>query len=203
MKWVNKHYIGITTGISFVLILLSAVKRNELTPLQISTATLCLLLALHLWEENRFPGGFHEMTLDRLQISRATLEVAGVFQLLIIGGYAILAFLFPGTAWLSLILATLGILEGIVHTAMIKIFRQKKPYSPGMITAYIMLILSVWEFYYAIANHLVDIFCGIAAVFIMVVSFILGQRWMLKHAGLKIRDMKSRMLKFMKTGSPV
>lgn len=202
MKWLNKHYIGISTGIALILTVLTIILRNSFTQLQIATVFLTLLLAMHFWEENVIPGGFHEMTLDQLKISHGTLEVAGTFQFLVVFIPAALTLTLPKIAWLAMILPVLGVLEAIVHTAMIKIFRQKKPYSPGMVTAYIMCVLSIWMFGYAAKNSLVEGWQYAAAVFIMVIGFLCGQQWMLRHAGMKLPDMTRRMKKFMKTGLP-
>lgn len=82
----------------------------------------------------------------------------------------------------------------------LKIFRQKKPYSPGMITGLIMMALSIWEMVYAAQNNLVTGWQWPVGILIMVVSFILGMIWMLSHTDMKLPDMMKRMQQFQKTG---
>ena len=48
------------------------------------------------------------------------------------------------TTFLVLIPLGLGIFEGVIHVAGIKIHRLKKPYTPGMITGIIMFVYSVF-----------------------------------------------------------
>lgn len=202
MQWVNKHYIGITTTSAAVLTVITIFCWDRLTALQRADAFLMLLFAAHLWEENKFPGGFHEMVLGKLQLSYGTLKVAGTFQLVLIVGYRLLAFVLPQYHWIAMILAILGLLEAIAHTAMVKVFRQDKPYSPGMVTAYCMAVLSVWEMVYTQTHGFMIWWQWLTAILLMVVSFLLGVAWMLRQIDLKPGELIKRVRGFMATGSP-
>ena len=48
------------------------------------------------------------------------------------------------TTFLMLIPLGLGLFEGVIHVAGIKIHRLKKPYTPGMITGIIMFVYSIF-----------------------------------------------------------
>ncbi len=59
-----------------------------------------------------------------------------------------------------------------MHTIGIFIQKMKKPYTPGLITAWIMAIASVYTIYYLEANNLVVASDYILGVILMFGSFI-------------------------------
>lgn len=56
---------------------------------------------------------------------------------------------FPRITFLLLAPMLLGVLEPVMHTAMIRMFDLKRPYSPGLLTAVVILLpISVYSLRY-------------------------------------------------------
>ena len=104
-----------------------------------------VLYTFHEWEESRFPGGFYDLFFGGFGIeitaSEARMHLPVAIYILIM---LLVPFALQQTTFLVLIPLGLGIFEGVIHVAGIKIHRLKKPYTPGMITGIIMFVYSVF-----------------------------------------------------------
>lgn len=101
-------------------------------------------ITCHEWEETRYPGGFFTLMTGMFGISDKTnkynVEMAHGVVVIAIIFFAYVGFLFPRVIWLSLIPVYLGVFESFIHIMGIKIHGMKMPYTPGMITALLMLL---------------------------------------------------------------
>ena len=104
-----------------------------------------VLYTLHEWEESRFPGGFYDLFFGGFGVEITTSEARMHLPVAI---YILLMLLVPfalqKTTFLVLIPLGLGLFEGVIHVAGIKIHKLKKPYTPGMITGLILFVYSVF-----------------------------------------------------------
>ena len=104
-----------------------------------------ILYTLHEWEESRFPGGFYDLFFGGFGIEITTSEARMHLPVAI---YILIMLLVPftlqQTTFFMLIPLGLGLFEGVIHVAGIKIHKLKKPYTPGMITGLIMFVYSVF-----------------------------------------------------------
>ena len=101
----------------------------------------------------------------------------------------VIPYLFDSVVYLTLIPVFLGVFEGFVHTMGVKLSKAEKFYTPGMVTAYMMLAASVFNIYYLSANKMVtgkDCLLGIACMF---VSFAIMQNRVLAINGISYKDM--------------
>ena len=104
----------------------------DMLVMQRTVGLLFVALVLHVWEEMRYPGGFPEMMMSRLNFAIPNRHAAKA----IVDGYVLyLVFVplfFPHVIWLAMASMLLGVLEAVAHTAEIKLFRLKHPYSPRL-----------------------------------------------------------------------
>ena len=156
MKAFIKNFaLEIYTVIAMLLIVVAAL-MGDLSAVQKFVVVYTFLFILHEWEEIKYPGGFIDLISKMIQIQpsaetkRASRIPTSVFLLL----FSIVPFCCDGKALFAVALAVFGIFEGIVHAVGIRIFRTKKPYTPGMITAEIELITGVLLIIYLVRNHL-------------------------------------------------
>ena len=104
-----------------------------------------VLYTLHEWEESRFPGGFYDLFFGgfglEITASEARMHLPVAVYILIM---LLIPFALQQITFLVLIPLGLGLFEGVIHVAGIKIHKLKKPYTPGMITGLIMFAYSVF-----------------------------------------------------------
>lgn len=104
-----------------------------------------VLYTLHEWEESRFPGGFYDLFFEGFGIeitaSEAKMHLPVAIYILVM---LLAPFALQRATFLVLIPLGLGLFEGVIHVAGIKIHQLKKPYTPGMITGLIMFAYSVF-----------------------------------------------------------
>ena len=101
----------------------------------------------------------------------------------------IIPYLFDSVVFLTLVPIFLGVFEGFVHTMGVKLSKAEKFYTPGMVTAYMMLAVSVFNIYYLSVNKMItrkDCLLGIACMF---VSFAIMQNRVLAINGISYNDM--------------
>lgn len=104
-----------------------------------------LLAALHEVEEKIWPGGFYELMLkkfglesEQVDLGRGTLVVS-IFWVILLGA----AYIFDSHPFLLAVTIVLSFFEAFIHTAGIWIHRLKKPYTPGLVTAWCMAAFAV------------------------------------------------------------
>ncbi len=140
----------------------------DMSVMQRTVGLFFVALVLHVWEEMRYPGGFPEMVMSRLNFAIPNRHAAET----IVAGYVLyLVFVplfFPHVSWLAVASMLLGILEAVAHTAEIWLFRLKHNYSPGLATAIVLLLpisifgitnvvqldlMQPWEWVYSATLH--------------------------------------------------
>ena len=85
----------------------------------------------------------------------------------------IIPYLFDSVVFLTLVPIFLGVFEGFVHTMGVKLSKAEKFYTPGMVTAYMMLAVSVFNIYYLSVNKMItgkDCLLGIASTLFCIIA---------------------------------
>ena len=187
-----KHYaLEIYTVIAMLLIVCAAVFAGELSVIQKLVVIDAFLFILHEWEEGHYPGGFVNMVANLVQVEvsdetkRASRIPAGILLLLL----SVLPFVYDDVPMITLIVATFGIIEGVVHTVGIRLFRTKRFYTPGMTTAWLELTVSVLMIVYLVHNHLGEWYDYVFGPVIMFVCFGMLQKTMTMMVGIRYSDM--------------
>lgn len=144
-KWIVDHNLEILSAVLAITVGFGLFCWNNLTLAGKALIGFMILYVLHEWEESRFPGGFYDLFFGGLGIEakeseeRMHLPVA-IYLLLML----LIPFAFQQFTFLALFPLGLGLFEGVIHVAGIKIHKLKKPYTPGMITALILFAYSVF-----------------------------------------------------------
>ena len=145
MKTIRKNGLYLLSIYALIVLGLAIAFWGEIGLMQKIAAIATVLLAIHEWEEIRFPGGFLEMIggrlgLDATKVDGDALHFKPVVMIFVVTAAA---FFIPQVPLFTCALLVMGIVEGVIHVAGIKMARASKPYTPGMVTALIYATFSI------------------------------------------------------------
>lgn len=193
-NFIKNYALEIYTLISMALLLAGGL-MDGLSVIQKFVLVYTLLFIIHEWEEAHYPGGFADLIAKMLGVNVPEIEKRGSR---IYAGILLLLFTYVPFFWddcVIPVLATmsLGIFEGVVHLLGIRLFHLKRPYTPGMVTAELELIVSIALIVYLNKHDLasgVDYAIGAA---IMIASYIMLQKCMTLIIGVKYSELPKRV----------
>ena len=146
-------------------------------------------LVMHLWEEGRFPGGFVELITEHLHFTASSRHFGEIITAAYVLVIAFVPLFFPRVPFLAMATMMLGILEAVMHVAMIKMFRLKHFYSPGLATAiFVLLPISIYTFAYVIRHNLMQPVSWLFAFLYMLFGLVLAQQIVIRASGVKYSD---------------
>lgn len=195
-RFIKFYALEIYTVISMMLIVAAAM-MGDLSFIQKMIVIDTFFFILHEWEEGGYPGGFVDMVAGLInvdvsdELKRSSRLPCGIFLL----SLSVIPFIFDRYPMVTMIVATFGIIEGIVHTVGIKLFRMKKFYTPGMATAWLEMLVSVILISYLAINHLGQWYDYVFGPLIMIIYFGCLQKTMTIIVGIRYSDMP----KYLKT----
>ena len=145
MSVIYKYSTHILTAFTACLCAWAVLNWDSLVGIQKATAVFAVLITLHEWEEMHWPGGFMEMMAGMVgwdmsgvrEGAEHTSQAAFIMLLLT------LSTAFPDARWVFCSVMALGIFEGLIHVAGIRLARTERPYTPGLVTAEFMLVVCV------------------------------------------------------------
>ena len=191
MKRFIKYYaLEIYTVLALSFIVATAVIGN-LSTVQKLVVVDALLFVLHEWEEGHYPGGFIKLISGLVgikvddEMSRASRIPAGILLLTL----SIVPFVFDTIPLITIAVATFGIIECFVHTMGIRLFRMKRFYTPGMVTAWLEFVVSVMMIAYLAVNDIARWYDYVFGPLLMIVCFGLLQKTMTLMVGIRYSDM--------------
>ena len=191
MKRFIKYYaLEIYTVLALSFIVAAAVIGN-LSTVQKLVVVDALLFVLHEWEEGHYPGGFIKLISGLVgikvddEMSRASRIPAGILLLTL----SIVPFVFDTTPLITIAVATFGFIECFVHTMGIRLFRMKRFYTPGMVTAWLEFVVSVMMIAYLAVNDIARWYDYVFGPLLMIVCFGLLQKTMTLMVGIRYSDM--------------
>ncbi len=189
-KFVKHYALEIYTVIAMLLIVCTAM-MGELSVIQKLVVVDAFLFILHEWEEGHYPGGFVNMVASLVQVDvsdetkRASRVPAGILLLLL----SVVPFICDDVPMITMVIATFGIIEGVVHTVGIRLFRMKRFYTPGMATAWIELAVSVSMIVWLVHNHFGQWYDYLFGPLIMFICFGMLQKTMTLMVGIDYSNM--------------
>lgn len=190
VKFIKNYALEIYTVLAMLFIVYTAM-LGELSVFQKLIVIDAFLFILHEWEEGHYPGGFANMVAGLIQVEvsdetkRASRIPAGILLLLL----SVVPFFFHDKPMVVMVVATFGIIEGFVHTIGIRLFRMKHFYTPGAVTAWLELVISILMISYLIKNNLGDWQDYVFGPIIMFVCFGMLQKTMTLMVGFNYSDM--------------
>ena len=114
---------------------------------------------------------------------------AAIYLLVIL----LIPYTFDEIVVLALVPLVLAIFEGFIHTAGIIIHQLKKPYSPGMITAWIMFGYSIYMISQLNSQLNLSAVTWIVGIILTFVSFFIMETQFLKTVGITIKEFQTSM----------
>lgn len=193
-NFIKNYALEIYTVISLLLLLCGGL-MDGLSVIQKFVLVYTLLFILHEWEEAKYPGGFVGLIAGMLKVNisdqqnRASRINAGILLLLM----TYVPFFWDGCVIPALVMMSLGIFEGVVHLLAIRLFHLKKPYSPGLVTAELELVLSVVFICYLNKYNMATGLDYLLGVVIMIACYIALQKSMTIMIGIKYSEIPKRV----------
>ena len=194
MKKIVKYNLEIMTAILAALITVGLMNWSDLSLLRQMSVIFMILYTLHEWEESRFPGGFYRIFFSKCtinpNISEERLHLPVAVYLLVI---LMVPFIFDNIAIFALVPLILALFEGFIHTAGIIVHQLKKPYSPGMITAWLMFAYAIIMITRLNEELMLDAWSWIGGILLTFVSFFIMETRFMKGAGITIKEFQTNM----------
>ena len=143
-------------------------------------------IVIHLWEEGRFPGGFTEMITDRLHFTQADPRFGGLVTDVLVLLIGFVPLLFPGVTFLVFAAISLGFVESFAHIVAIRMFRKRRPYTPGMASALVVLLpISIYTSWYLVTNDLMRPASWACAIVYLLACVAVAQQVVVRTSGMK------------------
>ena len=147
MAFIRKYDNVLFTVIFLVFAVVNFIFWGDLSLIRKLVTVFAVLAVLHNFEEKVWPGGFFVPLLGKLGLEQkqpnfgnAMLAVSGYWYVLLGAAY-----IFDKVPIIFILTIALSIFEALNHTASIKMLDMKKPYTPGMITGYLLAALAIYS----------------------------------------------------------
>lgn len=194
IKFILRNNLNLMVLLGAGVVVYLAVFWPGMPVMQRTVSLFFVALVLHVWEEMRYPGGFAEMMMSRLNFAIPNMDAAHA----IVSGYVLyLVFVplfFPHVIWLAMASMVLGVLEAVAHMALIKLFRLKRFYSPGMATAIVLLLpIAIFGITYSVRHDLIRPWEWAYSVLYMAFGLGIAQGTVVRMSGLKYTDFLKRV----------
>jgi hypothetical protein len=194
-KFIKHYALEIYTVLAMLFMVITSM-MDGLSAVQHFVVVFNFLFILHEWEEGVYPGGFVDLIARLIDkeltddLRRASRIPTSIFLISI----TLVPFIFDDTAMFAVSIATFGIFEGLVHTLGIKLFRLKRMYTPGMVTAWLEAAVGISLLVYLASNHFASWYDYVLGIIIFFAAFVTMQKTLTMMVGIRYRDLP-RMLK--------
>lgn len=190
LKFIKHYALEIYTVISMFILMIAGV-MGDLSVIQKFVIVYVFLFILHEWEEMKYPGGFANLIAKMIDvdINEEMKRASRIPTSILLLSFTITPLVFSKYPITILPLAFLGLFEGIVHLLAIRLFKSKKFYSPGLVTAQIQLIVSIILFVYLIQNNILFSIDYLIGALIMLVCFVVMQKSITMMIGYKYSNL--------------
>ncbi len=194
-KFILKYYLELFTAFILAFTVIDWVLFSKLSDHRKLINLFMILGVLHEWEEKRFPGGFFELMAKKigLKAEKKKFDLGGLIVILYWVVITCIPYIFDGAAFLLLVPVVLGLFEAFVHTVGIFIHKMKKPYTPGLITAWLMAAASIYTIYHLESNRLAAAGDYVLGVVLMFGSFILMDMAILRSIGISPKEIAANI----------
>ena len=187
MKKLIRYNLEIFTGILLVFCVVTLILWKDTSLVRKLAAGYMLLYVMHEWEEGRFPGGFYDLFFGRIGAevkgSRYAMHVPAAVMIII---FTLLPWFFDSVYLLLIPPIGLSLFEGFIHTFGIKLMKMKKPYTPGMVTAWMMFAFAIYSIHVLPPLGAKSWLIGIG---LLLIEFISMQRTFIHLAGYSYREL--------------
>ena len=154
-----------------------------------------ILAILHEIEEKYWPGGFFDLMLKKLEININDVDVGranlAVFIFWLV--YPGLGYIFDNFVFFFMMTIVLSVFEAFVHTAGIKIHKLDKPYTPGLVTAWILAIAAIYSIIQLSKFNLASPIDYLIGTILFIISFMILSSQVYGGMGINRKEMIKKM----------
>jgi hypothetical protein len=193
-----KNILVLMTALGGCVAIYTAARWSSLPVMKRVDGVFFCFLIVHLWEENRFPGGFTEMITRKLHFTQADPNFGAIITSALVLLIAFIPLLFHDAPFLTVVPLLLGILEPLAHLAAIRM-SESRFYSPGLVTALVLLLpTSVYGLTYASTNNILEPPGWWFCVIYLLAALLISQQVVVRASGMKysefLRNARAAML---------
>lgn len=197
IEFLKKYNMHIFILIVTILTIYDLANWNSLSLVRKLVNVFAVLGILHEIEEKYWPGGFMELMLKKLKvnISDFDTETAKMNVVIFWLVYIFLGYVFDNMIFFVMMTVVLSLFEAFIHTAGIKIHKLDKPYTPGLVTAWLMAIVAVYAIIQFNSLNMIHPTDYIIGFVLFVITFIMLANRTYALAGLSMSEVMSRIRK--------
>lgn len=191
MKFIKEKstYLFLAVVICFAIV--DIILWNQLSLVRKLVTIFAVLAAAHEIEEKIWPGGFFDLMLGKFGIKKEDMDLGRATSAVSVYWLLLLAipYIFDQHPWLLVSTIALSFFEAFIHTAGIAIHHMKKPYTPGLVTAWLLAVVAVISIVQLNAGHMVSAGGYVAGTVIMVATFICLDIFIISGLGKKPKEL--------------
>lgn len=190
-----KYHLELFTAVVLIFTIADGILFSEISCTRKLVNMFMILGVFHEWEEKRFPGGFYELMAKKFGIKaeKEGLDKAGLMVILYWLVITCMPYVFDQAAFLLFVPAVLGYFEAFIHTAGIFIHKMKRPYTPGLVSAWIMAAGSVYTTVYLKTNGLAGTVDYVLGVLLMFGGFLLMDLGVMRSVSMHPKDIPAKI----------
>jgi len=188
-NFIVKNNLYLITALGIIVVIITVLNWSAMPVLQRMMGLFFLAIVLHLWEEGKFPGGFTEMITKTLKFTASSPHFGEIITVSYVLLITLVPLFFSNVAWLIMAPMMLGILEVVAHLAAIKMFKLKRFYSPGLVTAVVVLLpISIYTIVYAAQHNLMPPVSWLFSFIYMAIGLLSAQQIVVRTSGMKYTE---------------
>ena len=188
--FIVKNNLYIITSLGLIVAIYTFLSWPIMPFLQLMVGIFIIGLVLHLWEEQRFPGGFASPMAEGFNFTEEDIEFGGVITTIYVLVIAFIPFFFPYITFLVVAPMLLGFLEAGAHLVGIRMYDAWRFYSPGLATSlFVLLPVSVLSIMYVLQQNLMPPIFWLFSLLYMAVGLISAQYFVVRSSGMKYREL--------------
>lgn len=194
-RCIIKYSLEIFSAVVLILTLINLLFFPQSSLIRRLTNGFAIMAVLHEFEEKRIPGGFFELMAKKFGISeeQSDLDLASLFVILYWTVILGLSYTFEDITFFFIMPVVLGFFEAFVHTMGIWLHHMKKPYTPGLASAWWMAILSGYSVYCLQSNELAAGTDYLIGSVLMSVGFALMDKGVLYACKMTFADVRNNI----------
>ena len=189
IKFIKSYALEIFTVISMLLLLVGGL-IGDLSVIQKIALVYIFLFVLHEWEEMKYPGGFADSIAKMLGVKMTDnmKHASRIPTSILLLTFTLTPLCLPEYPITILPIAWLGLFEGFVHIFTLHLFKSKNGYFPGLVTAELQAIFTIFVFSYFIRNNIMSCAEFLIGFVVMFACFVIMQKSLTLMIGYKYSD---------------
>lgn len=195
MNFLKKYNIYVFIVLIALLTIYDFLNWDSISMVRKLVNLFAILAVLHEIEEKYWPGGFHNLMLKKIKVDINDFDLGSanliVFIFLLV--YIAMGYIFDNLVFFFIMAIILSIFEALIHTAGIKIHNLDKPYTPGLLTAWLMAIAAIYSIIQLNKYGLASPFDYLIGVILFIISFLILQSQVFKVIGISRKEAIKRV----------